>query len=72
MAKVLLDAIGETRDRFLPDALFLEQRQSLGRSIDLLRDRRAEVRAGWGPGARPAGAGLRSCPPAGCVPLDPR
>lgn len=49
MAKVLLDAIGEPRDRFLPDALFLEQRRSLGRSIELLRARRAEVRAGWGP-----------------------
>lgn len=49
MAKVILDPIGEPRERFLPDEAWRAQREHMEELNRALRARRDEVRAGWGP-----------------------
>ncbi len=48
MAKVILDPIGQPRAAFLPDAVWEEQRRLMDGLNGALREKRAEVRAGWG------------------------
>jgi 3-methylcrotonyl-CoA carboxylase beta subunit len=49
VAKVVLEPIGTSRERFLPEALWRSQRERLGELNAALEDKRREVRAGWGP-----------------------
>jgi 3-methylcrotonyl-CoA carboxylase beta subunit len=49
VAKVILEPIGDPRERFLPLETWRAQRQHIGRLNDDLRAKRAWVRAGWGP-----------------------
>ena len=49
MAKVILEPVGEPRERFLPDDAWREQREHMEGLNRALRARRDEVRAGWGP-----------------------
>lgn len=49
MAKVLLDPIGELRERFLPNEAWVRQREAVAALGAALQDKRDVVRAGWGP-----------------------
>ncbi len=49
MAKVILEPIGEPRERFLPEETYRAQREAMERLNRSLRAKREEVRAGWGP-----------------------
>jgi len=49
MAKVILEPLGEPRERFLAGDAWNEQSADVTRLNDALHGRRAEVRAGWGP-----------------------
>jgi acetyl-CoA carboxylase carboxyltransferase component len=49
MAKVLLEPVGEARERFLPDDAWSSQRARMAALNGDLEAKRATVRAGWGP-----------------------
>jgi 3-methylcrotonyl-CoA carboxylase beta subunit len=49
MAKVILEPIGETRERLLDDGTWETQRAQMRRLNEALQAKRDEVRAGWGP-----------------------
>ena len=49
MAKVILEPIGEPRERFLTDEGWSEQVAHMSGLTDSLQGKRDEVRAGWGP-----------------------
>ena len=51
MAKVILEPIGDARDRFLPDEAWRAQWEHMGGLVRALQARRDEVRAGWGAAA---------------------
>jgi acetyl-CoA carboxylase carboxyltransferase component len=49
VAKVILEPIGESRERFLTEEGWREQVAHMTGLTDSLQDKRDEVRAGWGP-----------------------
>jgi 3-methylcrotonyl-CoA carboxylase beta subunit len=49
VAKVILEPIGEPRERFLRDDVWLAQRDAAEEQGRVLESKRATVRAGWGP-----------------------
>src|SRR5574341_2254088 len=49
VAKVILEPLGDPRERFLPDDAWCEQRDHMEGLNRALRARRDEIRAGWGP-----------------------
>ncbi len=49
MAKVILEPIGEARERFLPEEAWRAQREHMEGLNRALQAKRDEVRAGWGP-----------------------
>ena len=49
MAKVILEPIGDPRERFLRDDAWQSQREAAEAQGRALQEKRDEVRAGWGP-----------------------
>lgn len=48
MAKVILEPIGDPRERFLRDDAWTEQRAHMKNLVTALQAKRDEIRAGWG------------------------
>ena len=48
MAKVILEPIGDSRERIVSDGMFRAQRAHMERLVGNLESKRAEVRDGWG------------------------
>jgi len=48
VAKVILEPIGDPRERFLRDDAWTEQRAHMNKLVTALQNKRDEVRAGWG------------------------